>query len=180
MTGRVFTVVGPSGVGKDTLLSGAVAASPRLHWARRTITRPEVAGGEPFAGVTPETFRQMLAAGSFALHWQAHGLCYGIPSSEFDALAAGHDVVFNGSRGALPVALASFPDLIVLRISAPSQVLAERLAARGRETRAEIDARLARASYLLPDGLRVIDIVNDASPGEGIARLMAALHPDRG
>lgn len=179
MTGRVFTVVGPSGVGKDTLLSGAVAASPRLHWARRTITRPEVAGGEPFAGVTPEVFCQMQAAGAFVLHWQAHGLSYGIAGAEFSALDQGRDVVFNGSRAALPAALVQYPQLIVLRISAPSQVLAERLAARGRETRAEIGARLARVGYLLPEGLQVIDIANDASPGEGVARMLAALQPAR-
>jgi ribose 1,5-bisphosphokinase len=179
VTGRIFAVVGPSGVGKDTLLSGAVAASNRLHWARRTITRPAAGGGEPFVGVTPEVFRGMLNSGAFALQWQAHGLSYGIPQSEFAALERGRDVLFNGSRAALPAALARFPGLIVLRITAPSRVLAERLAARGRETAAEIEARLARASYEVPQDLPVIDIVNDASPGEGIARLQAALQPAR-
>jgi ribose 1,5-bisphosphokinase len=180
VTGRVFAVVGPSGVGKDTLLSGAVVASPRLHWARRSITRPETAGGEPFQGVTPDEFRAMQAAGRFCLHWQAHGLSYGIGAGEFAALDLGYDVLFNGSRAALPAALARFPGLIVLRISAPSQVLAERLFARGRETRAEIEARLARASYDLPEDLPVIDIANDASPGEGVARLLSALQPASG
>lgn len=179
MTGRVFTVVGPSGVGKDTLLAGAVAACPRLHWARRVITRAETAGGEPFQGVSTERFAQMLAVGEFALHWQAHGLHYGIPETEFAPLDLGRDVLFNGSRAALPAALARFPGLITLRISAPSRVLAERLLARGRETAEEIEARLARASYVLPEGLTVIDIANDATPGEGIARLLAALQPVR-
>lgn len=178
--GRVFAVVGPSGVGKDTLLSGAVAASPRLHWARRTITRPEVAGGEPFRGVTPEAFGRMQAAGTFVLHWQAHGLSYGIPAAEFAGLDQGCDLLFNGSRAALPAALTLFPEMIALRVSAPSQVLAERLVARGREARAEIEARLARASYVLPEGLPVIDIANDASPGEGVARLLAALQSASG
>lgn len=175
MKGRVFAVVGPSGAGKDTLLSGAIAASPSLHWARRTITRPEVAGGEPFEGVTVAEFEFLSTSDVFALEWPAHGLRYGIRKAEFAGLAKGVDVLFNGSRAALAQALALFADLTVLRISAPSKVLAERLAARGRETAAEIEARLARASYDVPDGLPVIDIANDGTPAVGVARLLAAL-----
>lgn len=175
MRGRVFAVVGPSGAGKDTLLAGAVAAHPGLHWARRTVSRPEVAGAEPFEGVTAEEFDFLSNAGVFALEWPAHGLRYGIRKGEFDGLAKGRDVLFNGSRAALGQALALFADLTVLRISAPSKVLAERLALRGRETAAEIEARLARASYDVPAGLAVIDIANDASPDIGVARLLAAL-----
>ena len=176
MTGRILAVVGPSGVGKDTLLAGAVAQDPALHWAQRVITRPTAEGGEPFLGVDRAGFNARLAAGEFALTWDAHGLSYGIPHAEFAPLTQGRDVVFNGSRAALPAAQAVFPGLIVLRISAPSRVLAERLAARGRETQAEIEARLCRASYDVPQGLPVIDVVNDASPETGIQRLLAALH----
>ncbi len=175
MTGRVFAVVGPSGAGKDTLLAGAIAASPTLHWARRTISRPEAAGGEPFEGVTGQEFEFLYKSGVFALDWRAHGLSYGIRKVEFDGRTRGIDVLFNGSRAALAQALALFPDLTVVRISAPSKVLAERLAARGRETVAEIEARLARASYEVPDGLPVIDIANDSSPLVGVGRLLAAL-----
>lgn len=179
MTGRVYAVVGPSGAGKDTLLAGAIEASPQLHWARRTITRPQTAGGEPYEGVTPAQFDALSEEGAFALQWPAHGLRYGIRKAEFAGLAQGIDVLFNGSRAALPMALLQFPGLIVLRITAPSKVLAERLAARGRETAAEIEGRLARASYEVPEGLPVIDVANDASPAVGVARLLAALQ-DRG
>ena len=177
MTGRIIAVVGPSGVGKDTLLAGAMAQSAALYWARRVITRPESEGGEPFTSVDRATFDARRNNGDFALHWDAHGLSYGIPHGEFLAMHAGRDVIFNGSRGALVQARAVFPGLIVLRISAPSRVLAERLAARGRETREQIEARLCRASYELPMDMPVIDVVNDATPQIGIARMLAALQP---
>ncbi|TXI00774.1 MAG: phosphonate metabolism protein/1,5-bisphosphokinase (PRPP-forming) PhnN [Pseudorhodobacter sp.] len=175
MTGRLFLVVGPSGAGKDTLLSGAVAQDARLHWARRVITRPETAGGEPFEGVDEATFAARLAAEDFALYWQAHGLHYGVPKAELAPLAQGRDVLVNGSRAALAAAHAAFPGLIVLHVTAPIPVLAARLALRGRETAADIEARLARADLGLPAGFVAREVVNDDSPAMGIARLIQAL-----
>lgn len=177
--GRIIAVVGPSGVGKDTLLAGAVAQSGALYWARRVITRPASPGGEPYIGVNRAAFDAERDAGGFALCWDANGLSYGIRHDEFAPARQGRDVVFNGSRGALAGARAVFPDVCVLRISAPSRVLAERLAARGRETRDEIEARLRRASYELPVDLPVIDVVNDATPEIGVARMLAALQAAR-
>jgi ribose 1,5-bisphosphokinase len=175
MTGQLFVVVGPSGAGKDTLIAGAMAANPALHWARRVITRPESAGGEPFEGVTETEFDQRLACGDFALHWQAHGLHYGVPLAELAPLHHGRSVVLNGSRGALAQGLAAYPDLIVLHITLPLPLLAQRLAARGRESLAEITDRLARADTALPQGLRAVEIANDTTPEAGIARLSQAL-----
>ncbi len=62
-------------------------------------------------------------------------------------------------------------------ISAPAEVLAARLAARGREESADILARLDRAGFALPPGLAVTEVVNDGTPEEGISRLLAALQP---
>ena len=173
MTGRLFTVIGPSGVGKDTLLAGACGPDGP-YWARRVITRPHVPGGEPYVSASDPDFARFLAKGDFALHWQAHGLRYGVPQAELAPLAAGRDVVFNGSRGALGAALAAFPGLIVIHVTAPASVLAKRLAARGRESAADIAARLARDVSDWPDALRVIEVANDADPATGIARLRAA------
>lgn len=180
--GRIVAIVGPSGVGKDTLIAGAVARDPGLHWARRVITRPELArpdalGGEPFLGVDAETFRLWKSQGRFILDWRAHGLDYGIPIAEFAPFDAGRTVLFNGSRAALPVAMARFPALRVIRIMAPSHLLAERLASRGRETPEDIRERLSRATYDIPAGMAAIDVNNDTTPDIGIARLLAALQP---
>lgn len=173
----IFAVVGPSGAGKDTLIRGALAARPDLRLVRRVITRPTEAGGEDFEGVSARDFALRLERGEFAVHWEAHGLSYGIPRAQ---TAGAGDVIFNGSRAALPAARLAFPDLRVILVTAPDAILAARLAGRGRETAADIEARLRRAAFALPDGITAETVLNDATPEEGIARLLCALQPVRG
>lgn len=176
MRGRVLAVVGPSGAGKDTLLSG-LATAGLVHRVRRVITRSPHPDDEPFESVGAAEFERRLAAGQFALHWHAHGLSYGVPHAEFAAREAGRDVAFNGSRAMLAEAARIFPDLEAIVIDAPPGVLAARIAARGREQGAAINARLARDTGALPVGLPVIRICNDSTPAEGLARLIEALQP---
>jgi phosphonate metabolism protein PhnN/1,5-bisphosphokinase (PRPP-forming) len=172
----IFAVVGPSGAGKDTLIAGALRARPDLRLVRRVITRPSSAGGEDFEGVSEREFANRKAQGDFALDWQAHGLSYGIPRAQIEGEG---DVLFNGSRAALALAAKVFPGLRVILVTAPDHVLAARLAARGRESVAEISDRLDRAAFTLPDGIHAETVVNDGTPEAGIARLLAALQPVR-
>jgi ribose 1,5-bisphosphokinase len=173
----IFAVVGPSGAGKDTLIRGALAVRSDLRVVRRVITRPAAAGGEDFDGVPDDAFALRRDRGDFALHWQAHGLAYGIPKDQLDAPG---DVIFNGSRAALPEATAVIPGLRVILVTAPDIVLAARLAARGREGAADIRARLSRGRFEMPAGIAFRTVINDATPEIGIARLLNALQPDRG
>ncbi len=172
----IFTIVGPSGAGKDTLLRGAMQARSDLRLVRRVITRPTGAGGEDFDGITPGDFATRKARGDFALTWQAHGLCYGIPK---DQVAGPGEVIFNGSRAALPEAIRVFPRLRVILVTAPDIILAARLAARGRESAGDIRARLSRATFEMPEGIAFQTVINDATPEIGTARLLAALQPVR-
>lgn len=178
--GRLFAVVGPSGAGKDTLIDASRAARPDLLIVRRVITRPEALGGEDFEGVTEAQFAARKARGEFALDWRAHGLRYGLPAIQIAEQMTGRDVLFNGSRAALEAAATIFPDLTVIRVTAPSAVLMERLLARGRETREEITARVQRASYEVPERLAVIDVSNDGTLEQGVARFLGALQPVSG
>lgn len=173
----LIAVVGPSGAGKDTLMAGARAAlarDTRFRFVRRAITRPAEAGGEDHEAFTEADFMARRAAGGFALSWEAHGLHYGIPRDIEADMAARRVVIANLSRAVLPEANALYR-LRVLNISAPIGVLAARLAARGRESAADIAARLAR-EVVLPDGLDIETVLNDADVAEGVARVLAAIN----
>ena len=161
--GMMIAVVGPSGVGKDTLMSAAAqhfAQHERVFFVRRTITRAAGSGGEDHDGVSRETFDQMVTDDAFSVWWGAHGLKYGVPRSACDEMAKGRIAVVNGSRSALGVFSRVFTRLKVISITARPEVLAERLAARGRESRDDILNRLARAPTDLPPGLDVVTIDN--------------------
>ena len=126
MTGRFIAVVGPSGVGKDSVMEGLAAVEPRIALARRVISRPSEAGGEDFDGVTEAEFATRAARGDFALWWPAHGLHYGIPNQVDDLLISGQDVLANLSRAVLEQAEARFDKTAVILLTAPADVLAAR------------------------------------------------------
>ncbi|MCA3366109.1 MAG: phosphonate metabolism protein/1,5-bisphosphokinase (PRPP-forming) PhnN [Roseomonas sp.] len=173
----LIAVVGPSGAGKDTLMAATRAAltqDSRFRFVRRAITRPADAGGEDHEALTEAAFAERRAAGGFALAWEAHGLRYGIPRDIEADMATRRVVIANLSRAALPEAGARYR-LRVLNITAPIELLAARLAMRGRESAADIAARLAR-EVALPDGLDIERVINDADVAEGVARVLAVLN----
>ncbi|MGE8067576.1 phosphonate metabolism protein/1,5-bisphosphokinase (PRPP-forming) PhnN [Pseudomonas sp. NPDC089569] len=181
MAGRLIYLIGPSGSGKDSLLDAARTqlAERRCRIVRRVITRSAEAVGEAAQGVSPEQFAQMQAQGAFALSWQANGLAYGIPREIDEWLAAGDDVLVNGSRGHLPQTRERYPEVLAVLLTVDPAVLRQRLLARGRESLVEIDQRLARnarfSERLLSDdpGVHVLD--NSGALEHTVERLLACL-----
>lgn len=151
-SGKLIYLVGPSGSGKDSLIE---AAEPHLarrgvRRARRVITRSAEAKGEQATGVSREAFDQHVREGAFALHWHANGLAYGIPAHIDTWLAQGQSVLVNGSRAHQPEAVRRYPDMITLQLQVSPEALRQRLEARGRESREDIEQRLARSTALQP------------------------------
>jgi ribose 1,5-bisphosphokinase len=145
--GRLVLVVGPSGAGKDTLLGlaqAALADDGDVVFVRRVVTR-EASAHENNEQVTPEAFYAARDDGAFAIDWEAHGLCYALPRSIDDEIRAGRSVVANISRTVIPALRAAYADVVVVSITAPPEVLAARLAARGRVSDGPIGDRLKRS-----------------------------------
>lgn len=160
-SGAFIAVVGPSGAGKDSVMRfarEALAGDPRVQFIRRVITRPIDEVGEDHLPVDDATFAAMRDAGRFALHWQAHGNGYGIPVDADEMVAEGRVVIANLSRTMLGELPRRYRRPLVVEITAAPDILARRIAARGRESEAEIASRLARKIETAPfPGMIVID-----------------------
>lgn len=176
--GRLIAVVGPSGVGKDSLISGIVDAAPHIRRARRVITRASGFCGEEHDRISPEEFAAQAKAGAFCLHWEAHGLNYGIPSQVLKDVQDGDTVIANLSRSVLAEAKRMFPALLVLHVTASPSVLAQRLSERGRDTPQDIEKRLARTANPLPDGVKIVDICNNGLLSDATAKALSALQSE--
>lgn len=145
--GRLVLVVGPSGAGKDTLLRLAQAACAEDHdivFPRRIVTR-ESSADEDNVAFGPDEFRRAQEHGDFAVHWDAHGHSYALPLDINDDIRAGRTVVANVSRTVIGALRQAYANVVVVAITAPPDVLAQRLAARARRSDGNIAERLSRS-----------------------------------
>ena len=145
--GRLVLVVGPSGAGKDTLLRLAQAAcadDQDVVFPRRVVTRASSADEDNIA-VSPIEFARSRDHGEFAVHWDAHGHSYALPLEINDDIRAGRAVVANVSRTVIGALRQAYANVVVVAITAPPDVLAQRLAARARNSDGNIADRLARS-----------------------------------
>lgn len=162
--GRLVLVVGPSGAGKDTLLDLAkiaCAADRNIVFPRRLVTR-EASQSEDNEYLSADAFVQALTRGDLAMHWEAHGHRYGLPRTMDDDIRSGRTAVVNVSRTVVGEMRRAYADVFVVSITAPSDVLAERLAMRARRSDGRLEHRLQRS---IPDGsMPDATIVNVGSP----------------
>lgn len=177
--GRLLLVVGPSGAGKDTVIAGAKAACADrtdVVFPRRVVTR-DASAAEDHDSLDAAGFDRALADGAFAFWWPAHNLRYGIPRAIDDDIRAGRTVVCNVSRGIVADLRLRYAHVVAVRITAPADILAARLAGRGRGSDGPLPDRIKRNEAYAgfqPD--RTID--NSGSPAAAIRRLVKLIELD--
>ncbi|MBR1157988.1 phosphonate metabolism protein/1,5-bisphosphokinase (PRPP-forming) PhnN [Bradyrhizobium elkanii] len=178
--GRLILVVGPSGAGKDTLLGFAKAAcgdDRDVVFPRRLITR-QASASEDNEEVSAESFQRAVAAGDYAMHWEAHGHRYALSRSINDDIGAGRTVIANVSRTVIAAARRNYANAVVVLVTAPPDVLAARLAMRARSSDGLLEQRLARTvdeSTSTPD----LTIVNSGTADYHARQLVRIIKGER-
>ncbi|MEO0547628.1 MAG: phosphonate metabolism protein/1,5-bisphosphokinase (PRPP-forming) PhnN [Pseudomonadota bacterium] len=173
-SGCLIMVVGPSGVGKDTLMLAAktlLQHESNISFPHRLITRESDAQYEDHGSITMAEFEALCTEGLAPVYWQAHGHGYVIPQSVLDAVQAGECCVMNGSRGALDQARVAFPRAYAVLIDLDRRNLETRISDRGREQGDEAKRRLDRKQPDLSGVKGVQRLVNNGTVEEGAHRL---------
>lgn len=149
-SGNLLIVSAPSGAGKTTLVRALLERDRRVVYSVSCTTRAPRAGerdGVDYLFVSDAAFRARIAAGEFLEHAEVHGHRYGTLRSWIDdQLHADRDVVLDiDTQGAAQVRTL-MPEAVSIFILPPDLTeLEKRLRARGTDTDAVIQRRLAAA-----------------------------------
>jgi ribose 1,5-bisphosphokinase len=175
--GRLVVVVGPSGAGKDTLIAAArarLAGDPAYAFPLRVVTRAASAAEDNLT-IADGDFGPAVGRGDFAFWWEAHGHKYALPATIDDDIRTGRTVVCNVSRGIVSALRRRYARLVVVLVIAPAEILAGRLAGRGRPSDGDLAQRLGRdapsPAEFAPDHV----IENVGGIADGAARLVSAI-----
>lgn len=167
--GRLVVLVGPSAVGKSTVVACVRENLPELLFSVSVTTRPPRPGevdGRDYHFVDSATFDAMIGSGDL-LEWaDIHGGLQrsGTPAQPVrKALAQGRSVLVEVDLAGARAIRSVMPEAVLVFLAPPSWgELEKRLRRRGTESEAVIDRRLATARVELAarDEFDVV-IVND-------------------
>ena len=146
----LIVVSGPSGVGKDAVLSELRKLDRPWHFAVTATTRPMRHGesdGVDYIFLEPDTFAKMRERDEFLECAEVYGRWYGVPRSQArDALRAGQDVFLKiDVQGAAAIREMAPEALLIFLIPPSLEELQQRLRGRMTESASELERRLRTA-----------------------------------
>ena len=146
----LIVISGPSGVGKDAILSRMREQGKHYHFTVTATTRPRRPAeqdGVDYIFVAERAFRQMIDQGELMEWAEVHGNLYGVPRAQVArALQDGDDVIIEADvQGAATIRRLA-PDGVFIFLAPPSmEELASRLSQRMTESPEAVQRRLKTA-----------------------------------
>lgn len=149
--GRLFLISGPSGSGKDTVLTEVFKLFPEIEFSISSITRKMREGevqGEKYNFISREEFEQMLREDKLLEHNVFVGNYYGTPREPVEkCISEGKDIFVEIDVNGAAQIREKMPQAISIFVMPPSMSrLRERLTSRGTEKADVIEKRLTEAA----------------------------------
>ena len=148
----LVVVSGPSGVGKDAVLSSLRGRSEGRPWhfAVTATTRPRRSNekdGVDYIFIDPEQFQQMVPQGEFLEHAMVYGNWYGVPKKQArEAMAQGKDVILKVDvQGAATIKELAPQGVFIFLVPPSIEELRKRLTLRATESSHSLGVRLETA-----------------------------------
>ena len=154
--GRLFVVSGPSGVGKDAVLSRLKEAGQPYHFTVTATTRrmrPGERDGVDYLFTDPARFRGMIDSGQM-LEWaEVYGNFYGIPKAQVTkVLERGQDVIVKIDVQGAATVRRLMPDAVLIFLEPPDlAALDRRLRLRNTESAEDLRVKMATAQDEIED-----------------------------
>ncbi|MFP4395514.1 MAG: guanylate kinase [Anaerolineales bacterium] len=146
----LIVISGPSGVGKDTVVSWMQERGIPFHFVVTATSRPPRPGevhGEDYFFVSEAAFETMIAEDELLEHAVVYGQYKGVPKQQVrEAMASGKDVVMRLDVQGAATVRAIAPDAVLIFLSASSEVeLFDRLRRRKMDTEEQVRRRMEAA-----------------------------------
>lgn len=128
---NVFIISGPSGVGEDSVIEGLRDHFPieRVITTRTRAMRPGESQGNPYYFISENEFKEKLAAHEFIEYAeQYNGQLSGVTKSEIDRVShSGKVGIWKIEYKGVMTAKHLFPGIIAIMLTAPIDVLEDRI-----------------------------------------------------
>jgi guanylate kinase len=162
----LIVLSGPSGVGKDAVLSNMRHQEKPFHFTVTATTRPRrpaEVNGVDYIFISERAFRRMIVDGEL-LEWaEVYGHLYGVPRAQVTgALSQGSDVIIKCDvQGAATIRKLA-PDALFIFLAPPTiEELEYRLSLRMTESSEALDLRLRTAEAEMEEASRFDYVVTN-------------------
>ncbi len=166
---NIFIISGPSGAGEDSVIDGLTKVLPveRVTTTKSRAPRPNESQGNPYYFISREEFETKIKNGDFLEYaMEYNGDFAGVTKEEFTRIShSGKIGIWKIEYKGVQTAKKIFPDMIAILLTAPLEVMENRIRRRGNISEEAIQERMAYTKEWLDNHVDIYDYTVENKEG---------------